>query len=214
MIQLQVIEVGPFQVNCYLIFDEDSKDCIIVDPGAEPNRIASEVGKLGVTPRAILLTHGHADHIAGVKTLKEKFGVPLAIGNGEEELLKNPSSNISAMMGMHIVSPEPDQLLEDEQLLSFGSITFRVLATPGHSPAGVCFLHEEAGILICGDTLFAGSIGRTDLPGCSHDLLLRSIRTKILALPDSIVCYPGHGPSTTVGAERNSNPFLMGESFA
>jgi len=212
--QLATLVVGPFEVNCYLYFDEATKDGLIIDPGADSDKIIDAVDRLGFTPKAILLTHGHGDHIAAVADVKEKYDIPLYVGDGEEELLASPSANVSAMIGMPIVAPPPDELLKDEEVLTVGSIKLRVLATPGHSPGGVCYLDETEGNLFCGDTLFYGSIGRTDFPGCSTELLLDSIDKKIMSLPDSIICYPGHGPKTTVGGERINNPFLTGRYFA
>ena len=211
--KLEVLVVGMFEVNCYLLWDETSNSGIIIDPGDEEERIISRIEELGFKPKAILLTHGHGDHIVAVDAVKKKYDIPLYIGKGEEELLKNPSANVSALIGHPIVAPPPDHLVEDEQLLNFGSISLRVLSTPGHSPAGVCYLHEEKGLLFTGDTLFWSSIGRTDFPGSSHEQLIESIKSKILTLPDSIECFPGHGPKTTVGAERENNPFLTGYFF-
>lgn len=211
---LQTLVVGPFEVNCYLYWDEKTKDGVIIDPGAEETQIARAVDKAGFAPRAILLTHGHGDHIAAVASMKEKYRIPLYVGKGEEELLANPSANISALVGHPITSPAPDFLLVDEEAISVGGISLRALSTPGHTPAGVSYLDEKDGILFCGDTLFCGSVGRTDLPGGSFDKLMESIQKKIMTLPDQVVCYPGHGPETTVGAERAGNPFLKGDYFA
>ena len=213
-IRIDTIVVGPFEVNCYLIWNEQTGDAVIIDPGADEHLIFDAVQKARVTPRAILLTHGHGDHIAAVGAVKSKYDILLYCGDGEERLLANPTANVSIFLGVPIVAPPPDVKLKDEEHVAFGGLQFLVLSTPGHSPAGVCYLHETEGILICGDTLFAGSIGRTDLPGGSIETLLNSIRQKILTLPDSVVCYPGHGPRTTVGAERRSNPFLTGEIYA
>jgi len=212
--KLEVLVVGMFEVNCYLYWDETSKDGIIIDPGDEEERIINRVEGLGINLKAILLTHGHGDHIVAVEAVKEKYSIPLYIGNGEEELLKNPSANVSALIGHPIVAPPPDYLVNDEQLLTFGTISLKVLSTPGHSPAGVCYLDENEGLLFTGDTLFWSSIGRSDFPGSSHETLMNSINTKIMTLPDSIECFPGHGPKTTVGAERENNPFLIGRFFA
>jgi glyoxylase-like metal-dependent hydrolase (beta-lactamase superfamily II) len=212
--KLEVLVVGMFEVNCYLYWDETSKDGIIIDPGDEEELIINRVEELGINLKAILLTHGHGDHIVAVEAVKKKYSIPLYIGNGEEELLKNPSANVSALIGHPIVAPAPDYLVDDEQLLTFGSINLKVLSTPGHSPAGVCYLDENEGLLFTGDTLFWNSIGRSDFPGSSHEILMKSIYSKILTLPDSIKCFPGHGPKTTVGAERENNPFLTGRFFA
>jgi len=211
--RMQTIVVGSFMVNAYLYWDDDAAQGVIVDPGDEGETIITAVEKAGFAPRAILLTHGHVDHIGAVKEVKARFDIPLYVGRGEEHLLSDPQANGSAFLAQPITAPPPDELLDDEQELRAGKLRFRVLATPGHSPGGVCYLDEREGILFCGDTLFQGSIGRTDLPGGSTELLLDSIREKILRLPNGIVCLPGHGPQTTVGAERNGNPFLTGGYF-
>ncbi len=210
VMKIETIVVGAFQVNCYLYWDESAGDGIILDPGDEETRIFGAVRQAGFLPKAVLLTHGHVDHIAAVAAVKAEYDIPLFVGRGEEDLLANPSANVSELIGHPVTAPTPDHLLEDEELVSVGSVSFRVLATPGHSPGGVCYLDERAGVLFSGDTLFWGSIGRTDFPGCSHQQLIDSIYKKILPLPDSVVCYPGHGPKTTVGGERVNNPFLSG----
>jgi len=197
-----------FQVNCYLYWDPQSGDGVIIDPGDEAEVIVRQVGSAGFTPRAILLTHGHGDHIAAVAEVKEHFGLPLYLGNGDQTLLANPSENVSALVGYPIVAPEADFILEDEQDLKLGTIHFKVLATPGHTRGGVCFLDDKANLVFTGDTLFWGSIGRTDLPGGAYGQLIDSIKRKLLKLPDNVVCYPGHGPETTIGGERVNNPFL------
>ncbi len=208
--KLSTVVVGPFQVNCYLYWDEAAGEGVIIDPGDEDEKIFAAVERAGFRPRAVLLTHGHGDHIAAVEPIMERYQIPLYAGVGEEELLKNPSANVSALIGHPIVAPDPDTLLKDNELVQEGPVVLRVLATPGHSPGGICYLDEKDGILFCGDTLFWGSIGRTDFPGCSHEQLIESIHTKIMTLPDAVICYPGHGPSTTVGGERVNNPFLSG----
>ena len=208
--ELKTVVVGPFEVNCYLYWDGASKDAVILDPGGDEDLIFEALDRAGVTPQAILLTHGHIDHIAAVGAVKEKLQIPLYVGQPDQTLLVNPSGFVSTFYSKPVHSPPADFLVTDEQLLTFGTIALRVLATPGHTPGGVCYLDEQRGALFCGDTLFYGSVGRTDLPGGSYDQLLESIRTKILTLPDEIVCLPGHGPETTVGAERNNNPFLKG----
>ena len=207
--QIETITVGPFEVNCYLVFDPATKDLVIVDPGDEPDLINRRIKLLGGIPGAILLTHGHGDHIGGVTEMLKRFDIPLVAGKNEEEYLADPKFNLSGQFGPAITTRPADRLVVDDDLLLYGSISLRVLATPGHTSGGVSYLDEENGFLICGDTLFQGSIGRTDFPGSSMAQLMQSIQKKILALPDSIVCYPGHGPRTTVGVERRSNPFLL-----
>lgn len=212
--QVHTVVVGPFAVNCYLLWDQQTSEGVIIDPGAEADEIAEEIDEFNITPKAILLTHGHGDHIAAVADLKRIFDVPLYIGRGEEALLADPGANISAFFDHPIVAPKPDHSVEDEQLISVGGIELLVLSTPGHTAAGVCYLEECGGRLFCGDTLFAGSIGRTDLSGGDYEQLIKSIQKKILSLPDNVLVFPGHGPQTTVGTERGTNPFLFGGRYA
>ena len=210
---LRTIVVGPFQVNCFLYWNENSGDGVIIDPGAEESRITAAIDEAGFIPRAVLLTHGHGDHIAAVAAIMKQYQIPLYVGRGEEELLANPSANVSALIGQPIVAPKADHVVGDEETVRVGSIMLTALATPGHTPGGLCYLDEKRGLLFCGDTLFYGSIGRTDLPGGSFETLIDSIQKKILTLPDEVVCYTGHGPETTVGAERANNPFLNGSGY-
>ncbi len=210
--KIEIIPVSPFETNCYLVWNEEDKSCAVIDPGDEPERIMSRIKQFKILPKAILLTHGHADHIAAVEPIKQAFEIPIYIGRGDEELLVSPSGNISALFGFDIICPPADHIVNDADVLKIGSLDFSVIATPGHSPGGVCYLIGNS--LFCGDALFAGSIGRTDLPGGDYELLIDSINKGILTLPDNIVCYPGHGPATTVGNERKGNPFLAGSRFA
>lgn len=208
--RLTTLIVGPFQVNCYLYWDPTSKTGIVFDPGGDEDVIFEAIRQTGMDLRAILLTHGHGDHIAAVAAIKQRFEVPLYMSEKDARLLSTPSDLVSTFYGRPVTAPPADSYVCDEQVLTVGPIAFRVLGTPGHSPGGVCYLDENEGVLFCGDTLFAGSIGRTDLPGGSYEQLLDSIHSKILTLPDAIVCLPGHGQQTTVGAERTGNPFLTG----
>ncbi|MBU8933790.1 MAG: MBL fold metallo-hydrolase [candidate division Zixibacteria bacterium] len=208
--KLQTLVVGMFEVNCFLYWDEDTGDGVIIDPGDEAQRIIEAVDQAGFTPKAILLTHGHGDHIVALTEVKEKYRIPLYIGDGEQDLLANPSANVTALVGHSIITPPPDHLMNDGDTLAIGSVQLKVLMTPGHTTAGVCFYDEIEARLFTGDTLFFSSVGRTDLPGGSTEQLIDSIKTKILTLPDSVTCHPGHGPETTVGNERAHNPFLTG----
>ncbi len=209
--QIEIITVSPFEENCCLVWSEKDKFGVIVDPGDEDELIIEKIKKLGFIPRAILLTHGHGDHIGAVAPLKENYDIPVYIGKEDAPMLLSPSANISAIFGYEVVCPPADFLVEDEQVIKIGSLEFVVFSTPGHTKGGVCYFCEN--VLICGDTLFSGSIGRTDLPGGDFHQLIDSIDKKILSLPDDIVCYPGHGPATTVGTERQHNPFLAGRNF-
>ncbi len=192
----------------------ESSKAVIIDPGADDYLILEAIKSQDISPQAILLTHGHVDHIGAVNSLRQSFGIPVFAGDGEQPLLSDPTANMSALTESAVTVDPPVNWLKDEELLVIADLSFKVLATPGHSPGGVCFLDESAGVVFVGDTLFYGSIGRTDFPGCSHTRLIDSISSKLLKLPNSIVCYPGHGPSTTIGAERVNNPFLKGDYFA
>ena len=213
-IRIQTVVVGAYQVNCYLVWDDVKGEGVIIDPGDQTELIRTAIDRAGFKPQGVLLTHGHFDHTMGVEQLRSAYKIPLYAGKGELDLLTRPELNGSALFGGDVSLAPPEYLLEDEAPVKVGPISFRVLATPGHSPGGVCYLHETQGVLFCGDTLFAQSIGRTDLPGGSMETLMNSIETKIMKLPESVVCYPGHGPATTVGAEKTSNPFLNGMYFA
>ena len=212
--KVQALTVGPFESNCYLYWNEQTSRGVVIDPGDDAPRILRAIERAAFQPEAILITHGHCDHIAAVSEVKATFDIPILIGRGEEQMLTSADLNLSSAIGDPVTAPPADRLLDDEELVVFSCCALRVLFTPGHSPAEICFLDEREGKLFCGDVLFYGSIGRSDFPGSSHDLLIHSIESKILTLPDGIICYPGHGPQTTVGAERVNNPFLSGGNFA
>ncbi len=207
----KTLVVSPFEVNCYLVWNETDNTGVIIDPGDEDELIFEQVEKAGFKPVAVLLTHGHGDHIGAVKPISEKYDIPVYIGKEDAPMLQNPSANVSAIFGYQIVCPPADHEVSDGQPLKFGGLEFTVLGTPGHSSGGVCYLTGNH--LYCGDTLFQMSIGRTDLPGGDYETLIDSIERKLLTLPDDIICYPGHGPVTSIGVERKSNPFLSGRRF-
>ena len=200
--------VGPLQANAYLDVCEKTRACALVDPGAESARLLAAAEDLGARIESILLTHAHLDHVGGVAEAKRATGVPVYLHPGDEVLyLAAPQQARS--FGMELETPpEPDFWLADGQVIELGAGELRVRHTPGHSPGHVCLLGD--GFALVGDCVFAGSIGRSDLPGGDFRTLMTSIRERLLTLPDDTILYPGHGPSTTVGHERKNNPFLTG----
>jgi glyoxylase-like metal-dependent hydrolase (beta-lactamase superfamily II) len=209
--EITTLAVSMFQTNCFLVHDTKTGEGVIIDPGDEGSRIIAEIERLGFTPRSILLTHGHGDHIGAVEKIKDRYNIPVYAGQGAEEMIKASNENFSSMYGVEISCPPPDHILAEGDEIPVGSEKLKVIATPGHSLEGIC-LHS-GDVLFCGDTLFSNSIGRTDLPGGDHEQLIRMIKEKLLILPDETICYPGHGPQTTIGVERQHNPFLTGRMF-
>lgn len=200
---------GPYQTNCYVLSLPGSGACWIIDAGFEPNHLIRHVRTEGLKPEALLLTHAHVDHIAGVPAVRAAFpGIPVHLHEGEKDWLSDPELNLSIFTGEPVSMPEPDMLLHDSDTLSLGGLAFRVLHTPGHSPGGVAFWCESQAVAFVGDSLFAGSVGRTDFPGSSFETLGRSIRTRLYTLPDATRIFPGHGPATTIAHERRTNPFV------
>jgi len=189
--ELQTIAVGPYQVNCYLYWDEKTGDGVVIDPGFDEIGLIAAIEASKMNLGAILLTHGHADHIVAVDDLRDHFEVPVYIGAGDEQLLLKPSEDVATLLGQVIPPVKADRVMRDEEMIKIGSVLLRVLATPGHTRGGVCLLDEKENLLFTGDTLFWGSIGRTDFRGGSLPVLLNSIKTRILTLPDTIRCYPG-----------------------
>ncbi|HYE61945.1 MAG TPA: MBL fold metallo-hydrolase [Phycisphaerales bacterium] len=203
--------LGPFAQNCYVVRTESGNGCWIVDPGFEPGRVLERVRGLGLRPEAIVLTHAHVDHIAGVdETLRAFPKTPVLLHAAEEKWLSDPLLNLSALSGMRVTAHGPDRLLKDGDVLTLEGMEWRVLHTPGHSPGSVTLHHAPSHVAIVGDALFAGSVGRTDFPGSDFRTLERAIREKLYTLAEETVCYPGHGPETSVGEEKRSNPFVRG----
>ncbi|MGH7363643.1 MAG: MBL fold metallo-hydrolase [Candidatus Methylomirabilales bacterium] len=206
--KVHAFTVGPLQSNSYLLADEVTREAALFDPGMESEPVADVLARERLTVTAIINTHGHFDHVFGNAYFKAKTGAPLLVHRADLDLVKRLEEQ-SLYFGFRATpSPPPDRFLEEGDEVRVGGIRLRVLHTPGHSPGGICLVTD--GTAFVGDTLFAGSIGRTDLPGGSAETLLTSIREKLLTLPDDTVIYPGHGPATTIGHERRHNPFLTG----
>ncbi|MEH0018894.1 MAG: MBL fold metallo-hydrolase [Desulfobacter sp.] len=203
---IEKLEVGPIMANCFILGCENTKEAVVIDPGDDADKILMALAKAELKVKYLINTHGHFDHVGGNKRMKEATGAPIAIHSGDEPMLMELSRS-AAMFGLSAEnSPPADLALKDGDEISFGEITLKVIHTPGHSQGGVC-LHTP-GHLFAGDTLFAGSIGRTDLPGGDYDTLISSIKTKLLCLDEDTVVYTGHGPETSIGNEKRMNPFL------
>ncbi|MBY0525015.1 MAG: MBL fold metallo-hydrolase [Gemmataceae bacterium] len=209
-LQVHTIVSMPFAENTYLVWRPEQPDALVIDPGFEPDAILDFLAEHGLKPAAILNTHGHADHIGGNEALKAAFpSAPLLIGVNDAPLLTDADLNLSAPFGVPIVSPPADTLLREGDAIEFAGIRLEVLDIPGHSPGHIVFVHRaEPCIVFGGDVLFRGSIGRTDFPGGSAPVLLQGIRTKLFILPPDTVVYSGHGPVTTVGHEKRTNPYV------
>jgi len=204
---LRRLVVGPFASNCYIVGSESTKEGMIIDPGDEAKEILKNVKDLNLDIKIIVLTHAHIDHVGAVKEVKDATGAEVAVHSDDANLLQDQS--FGRVFGLsYPTPPPPDRLLKGGDSIDIGDLHFSVLHTPGHSRGGICLLGH--GAVFSGDTLFNYGIGRTDFPGCSYDQLMNSIHTKLMVLPDDTIVYPGHGPDTTIGAERHGNPFLHG----
>ena len=211
MSRIAVFTANPWQENAYLLSD-DTGACVVVDPGcqtpAEQAEITAHIEQEGLRPEAVLNTHCHLDHVFGNRFLCEHYGIPLITHKGEVPVLDAAATYAKAVGMPYDPSPAPDRFLDHGDRFRFGKTELTVRLAPGHSPASICFYQAEDAYLIGGDVLFQDSIGRYDLPGGDLDTLLRSIHEQVMSLPDDTVVYPGHGPSTRVGREREHNPFL------
>ena len=207
--QYRVIPVTPFQQNCSLLWCEETKKAAVVDPGGDIERILAAVAKSGVEVEKILLTHGHIDHAGGTAELRRRLGVPVEGPQREERFWIDQLPQQSVMFGFQGVEAfTPDRWLEQGDTVAFGNVELEVLHCPGHTPGHVVFFHRASRLAVVGDVLFQGSIGRTDFPRGDHEVLLRSIRERLFPLGDDVTFIPGHGPLSTFGEERQTNPFV------
>ena len=204
--KLAALTVGPLEENCWLV--GVAPRCAVVDPGAESDRIFAEVERLGLVPEKILLTHGHVDHIAHSAQVAERYGIGLWVHRADLPYLERPQwPELESLLGAR-PCPAPERFVEDGETISLAGLELEVRHTPGHTPGGVCYLHAPSRTILVGDTLFAGSVGRTDLPGGDWATLVRSIRSRLFTLDDDWTLLPGHGPETSLAAERIDNPFV------
>jgi len=207
------LSVGPLQACCYLLAPEEWPEAAVIDPGGDADLIIEQLRHRKLTPRYIILTHGHIDHTEALAALKRAFpDAQVCVHEADAPMLRDAGAALASLVGIPYEPCEPDRLLADGDPLSLGPETLQMLHTPGHTPGGISILIRLAGrpsILFSGDTLFAGGIGRTDFPGGRYQQLIESIRTRLFALPDHTRVYPGHGEPTTIGEERRTNPFLI-----
>ena len=203
---IKTIVVGPLDVNCYIFGCEDTKVAAIIDPGDNADEIIKTIDKEGLNPELIINTHAHFDHIGGVKAIQEHFKIDFFLHKEDLYLVENASEQATAFGLSPISKPDVNKFVNNGDKISLGDKVINVIHTPGHSPGGVCY-HVDNNVFV-GDTMFASSIGRTDLPGGSYETLISSIKERLFPLGDSTTVYPGHGPSTTIENEREHNPFL------
>ena len=215
---IQKINVGPLQVCCYIVIDEDTAEAMVVDPGADARTIIDFLKKRQLLPKIIVITHGHGDHIGANAELKKAFpDIQICVHEEDQEMLPYPAKNLSILAafygGTTVRSPLADRLLKDGDTVTVGGYTFEIIHTPGHTPGGICLYskNQENGkppVLFSGDTLFKEGIGRTDFPGCSQESLIQAIKERLFILDEETIVYPGHGPSTTIAEEKKNNPFV------
>jgi glyoxylase-like metal-dependent hydrolase (beta-lactamase superfamily II) len=205
---IRSLALGPMQANCYLLECEKTNSAVVIDPGGDTEEILNLIKKGNLELKAIINTHGHIDHIASNNDLKKNSSAKLYIHKADADMITNPQKNLSFFIGEPFISVSADILLNDGDIIDIGEISLKVRHTPGHSPGSICLIAD--GVIFTGDLLFAGSIGRYDFPGSSYDQIMLSLKM-IMELDNDIIVYSGHGPKTTIGEEKENNPFLQSE---
>ncbi|NLT94779.1 MAG: MBL fold metallo-hydrolase [Clostridia bacterium] len=206
--KIKTLIVGPIETNCYIAYCPETKEGVVIDPGAEGDRIVNTVDDLGVKVKYIINTHGHHDHIKANKKVKEATGAQILIHSGDAPMLTDANKNLSCFTGETTQEPAADKELKDGDVITFGNVSLKVLHTPGHTPGCISLLCDTEKICFTGDTLFNGSVGRTDLPGGNYKTLMNSLKEKLINLSNEVRIYPGHGPYSTIGEEKQINPYL------
>lgn len=207
---IKTLVLGDYETNCFCVRRDDlTKDCVVIDAGLSPDPLLDHLKDNELNPVAVILTHTHIDHIFGLKDLRESYpDAKIVVHKDDADGLIDPLKNLSAMMGASFITEPADVTVEEGESISFAGVELSVIHTPGHTSGGISLYAKDEGIVFAGDTLFDCSIGRTDFPGGSAKTLIDSIKTKLLTLPDETVVYTGHGPETTIGSEKEHNPFL------
>lgn len=213
MLQIKIFPVNPLGANCHVCWEDAGKACVVVDPGFfrpdEEEMVFSFLQDNGLTPDAVFLTHAHFDHVWGAATVARRYGCPVWMSAADDPVLQGCSPMLERLQLTKTVEPFSYRDVSDGQVIRAGGTSWKVIATPGHTPGGVCFWCEDWGVLLSGDTLFAGSIGRTDLEGGDYDALMKSLMDKLMVLPGDTDVLPGHGHPTTIAREAATNPFLL-----
>lgn len=209
--KIERLILGAYQTNCYIMLsNEAAKDCLIIDTGLEADELVDFLQRHNLNPVAAVLTHGHIDHIIGLIALRGRFpNVKVYIHKLDAGMLTGEKDNLSSLAGVSLRCEPADVALEEGNVIELANIKLDVIHTPGHSPGGICLYSKDEGVVFAGDTLFADSVGRTDMPGGNTSQLIKSIKEKLCTLPDETVVYPGHGPATTIAQEKANNPFLQ-----
>ncbi|WP_273323836.1 MBL fold metallo-hydrolase [Vallitalea guaymasensis] len=206
--KVKTMMLGILQTNVYIVYDEESKDAVVIDPAGDEDRIIRFIEENNLRLMGIIVTHGHFDHIGVVDAIRDNYGVPVFTSRQEGELMADPNKNLSLNLMRTVVAVENDEVVGDKDILEFGELEFDCIVVPGHSPESVCYYNKDNDVLFCGDTLFAGSIGRTDFYDGPQNTLINSIKDRLMILPEETKVYPGHGFQTTIGYEKKTNIYM------